>query len=87
VAGVSEITIESIAKHCIDDNITSGQIACLLEAQAELTRLRRIEAAFNGVTDLPLPRPWRVLAAILRDEGYKRWAKLIDDIADALEAK
>ena len=84
---MSEITLESIAKHCIDNNITSGQIAHLLEAEAELARLRGIEEAFNGVTDLPLPRPWRVLAAILRDEGYKRWAELIDDIADELEAK
>jgi len=40
-----EITLESIAKHCIDDNITTEQIAYLLKVQAELERLRRIERA------------------------------------------
>jgi len=36
-----DITLESIAKHCIDDNVTGPMIAYLLEARAELTRLRR----------------------------------------------
>ena len=61
--------------------------ALLDDLQSELKRLRRIEVAFNGVTDLPLPKPWRVLATILRDEGYKRWAELIDDIANELEGE
>ena len=39
------MNLESIAKHCIDDNITSDQIAYMLRMQAELERLRGIEAA------------------------------------------
>ena len=42
-----EITLESIAKHCIDDNITTPQLEYLLAAQAELARLRGIEAAIR----------------------------------------
>jgi len=42
-----EITLESIAKHCIDDNITGLMIEYLLAAQAELERLQNIEKAIR----------------------------------------
>jgi len=45
-----EITLESIAKHCIDDNITGLMIEYLLATQAELKRLQGIEKALQWMT-------------------------------------
>jgi len=84
---MNEITLESIAKHCIDDNITVDQIAYLLKVQAELERLRALEKALRSITDLPLARPWHVLGSIVKQEGYQRWGEIIDAIADALEVE
>jgi len=91
---MNEITLESIAKHCIDDNITSDQMAYLLRAQAELERLRRIETAtctVNGQRWSPaqasaILRSW--VATLRQEKGYESIEYMwIDAIADALEAE
>lgn len=58
---------------------------CLICAETELIRLREMENALKGVTDLPLAQPWRVLASILREEQLRAWANIIDTIANVLE--
>jgi len=83
-----EITLESIAKHCIDNNITSEQIAYMLETQAELKRLQRLWDALSADSDIdiiPTPGQWRLLARALRRDGYLSWPIILDAIADVLE--
>ncbi len=87
---MSGITLESIAKHCIDGNITGPQIAYLLAAQADLTYLRGIEVAVTGGTIRPtLPVPigiydYHAMATSMKEAGHLFWPLILDAIADAL---
>jgi len=74
---MNEITLESIAKHCIDDNITGDQMAYLLKVQAEVKRLRRIETATCTVNEQrwspaqasAILRSW--VATLRQEKGYE----------------
>lgn len=58
------ITLESIAKHGIDDTLTTEEIAYLLATQEELERLRRLERAVATIGPSNEERE-----KVLRDEG------------------
>jgi len=58
------ITLESIAKHGIDDTLTTEEIAYLLATQEELERLRRLEKAVAAIWPSDEERE-----EVLRDEG------------------
>jgi len=82
-----KITLESIAKHCIDDNITADQIAYLLKVQAELERLRVASVATPIDVYLADGRTYRVdgntekrteMSVVKPPEG-KTWLQCIVD--------
>jgi len=55
----------------------------------ELAQLRGIKRALSVLGDCPLGDPWYVLAETMRlkVKGLTAWARIIDSIADALEAE
>jgi len=57
------------------------------QLRGEIRRLRALEKALRGITDLPLARPWHVLGSIVKEEGYRRWGEIIDAIADVLDTE
>jgi len=84
-----EITLESIAKYCIDDNITAEQIYYLLKVQAEVKRLRRIEEAIKAIR-LPedeAPVAWHIREAAIGSWSREFTKEWLYGIADALEVK
>ena len=69
----------------------NSELQCLIDARAELTRLRGIEAAVRGHDDeAPLEviiASWRHLALQMRSDGMSAWPLILEGIADELKVK
>jgi len=71
--------------------MSDDELQCLIDARAELTRLRGIEAAVRGHDDeAPLEviiASWRHLALQMRSDGMSAWPLILEGIADELKVK